>query len=80
MKKMNRKFYVTIIRGAKDGPKVGYLSGPYMTYEAAELHVPRCRRIACDIDMRAHWDMFGVTAMELPEGTEHPKGVLDTKP
>lgn len=44
----DEQFFVTI----KDGPKVGWLLGPYETHWEAIRNVDRGRRMACEVNDR----------------------------
>ena len=72
---MQKRFYVSIVRGSK----VGYLLGPYDSEPAAREHVLRASRVAEEIDPRAHWDSFGVVGVSLDDGKPFPSGVLNAR-
>jgi hypothetical protein len=55
-------FYVTCV----DGPRVGYLLGPYQTHEAALDEVELGRRLAERVNARACWWGFGTVRYRGP--------------
>ena len=73
---MNREaFYVTV----KDGPKTGFLLGPYETHEEALANVDRGREAAFESDNkgRSWFYAYGTSKITLPATmTEFPKGVF----
>lgn len=72
---MNEAFYVTV----KDGPRTGFLLGPYPTHEEALANVERGKGLALESDgaSRSWFYAYGTTKMSLPETmTEFPNGVF----
>ena len=49
------QFYVTV----RDGPRTGYLLGPYRTHREALAQVDRGRSLAYDADPRAPFYAYG---------------------
>lgn len=61
---------------ASNGKKTEMLFGPFMNnHEAALVAVEKVRKVACDIDPRAHWYSFG-TARKYGADT-YPLGTLN---
>jgi hypothetical protein len=57
-------YYVTVI----DGDRFGYLAGPWPTHAEALAHVGASRRVACDLDPRAHFYAFGTARLPDDDG------------
>jgi len=56
-------YYVSV----KNGPRVGYLLGPYGSYAEADAQVSRAKELADRADPYAHFYAYGVC--RAPEGT-----------
>ncbi len=54
-----REYYVTV----RDGPRTGFLLGPYATHEAALAEVPRGTDLACEADPWAWFHAFGTASL-----------------
>ncbi len=67
---MDRKFYVSVL----DGPRYGFLVGPFDTHDQALAQVDSARAAAEQVDPRAVWYAFGTA--RAPEGYSTP-GVLN---
>lgn len=61
---VGRDFYVTVI----DGPRTGFLLGPYDTHREALDKVERGRKLAQEVNDRATWFAFGTSSA--PHGTD----------
>lgn len=55
------EFYVTV----KDGPRTGWLLGPFSTHSEALDNVERGNQLACDANSRAHWYAFGTAGVAI---------------
>ena len=55
------EFYVTV----KDGPRTGWLLGPYATHGEALDEVDRGSKLAEAADPRAHWYAFGTASVHV---------------
>jgi hypothetical protein len=64
------RFYVTVV----DGPRVGFLLGPYPEHETALANVRRGNRLANDADPRAAFYAFGTVRVTDP--TVNPRAVF----
>ncbi len=56
------RYYVTVV----DGPRTGWLLGPYDTHVEALAQVDRGNDLACKADPRAHWYAFGTARITDP--------------
>ena len=66
-------YYVDIRRG----DRVAFLAGPYTTLTEAMRNVDHARTLACEIDLFAHFDLFGTCS--IPRSPSNPKGKLNSK-
>lgn len=64
---------------ARDGPRHALCLGPFVNDHAAALaRVEAVRRLAADLDPRAHWFAFGTCRLDLPADlTALPAGRLN---
>lgn len=53
-------FYVTV----KDGPRTGWLLGPYATHNEARANVDRAKELAEKADRWAHFYAFGTARVQ----------------
>ena len=67
-----RRFYVTVV----DAGRVGFLAGPFLTHQAALDRVDEVRRLAGEVDYRAHWYGFGTCLMD---GAPYPAGSFNAR-
>ena len=58
----NPCFYVSVV----DGPKRGFLAGPFRIHDSALALVERCRELAEKVDQWAHFYAFGTA--KAPDG------------
>lgn len=65
-----RYYYVSVV----DGSKYNLLAGPFGSHEEAKAQVGVVRKIAIDIDPKAHF--FGFGTCKTPEGYDKP-GLLN---
>jgi hypothetical protein len=63
---VGKDFYVTVI----DGPRAGFLLGPFKTHKEALDNVERGRRLANKVNDRACW--YGYGTASAPHGAEIP--------
>lgn len=67
-------YYVTMI----DGARVAFLAGPFINDHAGALAmVDEARRVAHEVDPRAHWYAFGTSRKSLWGNPEQRAGVLN---
>ena len=64
-------YYVSVV----DGPRHQILAGPFGTHAETLARVEECRRLANELDPRAHWYAFGACRVE---GGTRP-GILNAR-
>jgi hypothetical protein len=72
----SKKFYVTMIRDPGPRQRVARLAGPFDEHEHALAHVEPARKLAVEVDPRAHFDAFGTAGVT---AAEHRPGVLNER-